>query len=112
MRRFILSSLTTIALSAGLVTSVQAAPPMAPAQPQPVKKGSKAPTGFRWNISPSNVEIYVDGKKLGTAKHLKVSKTKPGMHTVRLVNGEDETEFDVKVKKGQLVKLSYEFTDV
>jgi hypothetical protein len=111
VRRTILSSLTVLAFSAGLAASVQAAPQLGQ-PPQPVKKAAKSPTGFRWKVSPSTVEIFLDGKKLGTAKHLTVSKTKPGMHTVRLVNGEDEAEFDVNVKKGQLVNLSYEFTDV
>lgn len=114
MRRFLLSSLFTAALGLALGTAVAPAEASAPgaATASPVKKGrKKAETGIKWKVAPSTVEIFVDGKKVGVAKDLKVTKTKPGMHTVRLVNGEDETEFDVMVKKGQVVELRYEFTD-
>lgn len=108
MRRLLLTSLTAFGLAA--VTPALAAD----TAPVPVKKAkkAKAKTGIHWTVSPGTVEIFVDGKRVGTAKSLDVTKTKPGMHTVRLVNGEDETEFDVMVKKGQVVELRYEFTDI
>lgn len=111
MRRTILSCLTAFVLSAGLASAVYALPQDA----HPVKKGSKSKkvkTGIHWTISPNTVEIYLDGKREGIAKDVEYTKTKPGMHSVRLVNGEDETEFDVMIKKGQIVQLRHEFTDL
>lgn len=108
MHRIILSCLTAFTLSAGLGAATYAAPNT----PVPVKKGAEITTGIHWKISPDTVEVYLDGKKIGTAKHLEVTKTKPGMHAIKLVNGEDETEFDVMIKKGQVVELRHEFTDV
>lgn len=104
VRRFIFSSLTALAIAAAVP---------ALADPTPVKKGAaKVKTGIHWTVAPDTVEIFVDGKRVGTAKSLDVTTTKPGMHAVKLVNGEDETEFDVMVKKGQIVELRYEFTDI
>jgi hypothetical protein len=80
--------------------------------PSPVKKAaSKIDTGIQWKVAPETVEVFLDGKKVGIAKELDVTAVKPGKHAVRLVNGEDETEFEVNVKKGQLVPLQFEFTD-
>ena len=94
------------------ITFAPGAPSAVASHPVPVKKNvKKVRTGIHWTIAPSSVEIFVDGKKLGRAKDLDTTRTKPGTHTVRLVNGEDETEFDVMVKKGQIVELRYEFTD-
>ncbi len=111
MRRTILSCLTAFVLSAGLASAVYAVPEGA----HPVKKGARSKatkTGIHWKISPNTVEIFVDGKRVGIAKDVERTHTKPGMHTIRLVNGEDETEFDVMIKKGQVVELRHEFTDV
>lgn len=79
--------------------------------PEPVKKSKKVETAIAWKVQPSNVVIFMDGKKLGTAGDLQQTPTTPGMHSVRLVNGEDETEMDVKVNKGHVLTFTFEFTD-
>ena len=79
---------------------------------EPVKaKAKAAETGIAWKVSPSNVVIHLDGKRLGEAGELTLTETKPGMHTVLLVKGEDETEIDIKVTKGQVLQFSYEFSE-
>lgn len=93
-----------------------------PAAPTPVaeKKGAppakaapaKAPsTGISWKVDPSTVIVFLDGKKLGEAGKLKFSDTRPGRHAVKLVKGQDETETEVVVKKGEVVEFKFEFTD-
>ena len=47
----------------------------------------------------------------GGAGSVKFTETKPGKHAVRLTKGEDETEMEVKVNKGEVIKFEFEFTD-
>lgn len=105
--RHLLSSVLVLALSAA---SLAWAPFDAP-QPEPVKKKKAVETAIAWKVQPASVVIYMDGKKLGTAGELKQTSTRPGMHAVRLVNGGDETEMDVKVNKGHVLTFTFEFTD-
>lgn len=81
-----------------------------PEQPEPTKR-SKVKTAIAWKVTPSNVIIYLDGKKLGAAGDLTETKTRPGKHTVKLVKGGDETEMDVKVNKGHVLTFTFEFTE-
>lgn len=80
---------------------------------QDKKEDKKAPskTGIEWNVAPANVIIYLDGKKIGDAGSVKFTETKPGKHGVRLTKGDDETEMEVKVNKGEVLKFEFEFTD-
>lgn len=73
------------------------------------KKAGK--TGIEWKVSPAHVQIFLDGKKIGDAGSLTFTEAQPGKHAVKLVKGGDETEMEVKVNKGQVVKLEFEFTD-
>jgi hypothetical protein len=75
------------------------------------KKKPAVETGIRWKVSPGKVEVFLDGKRLGEAAALEATEAKPGTHDVRLVNGGDETEFEVKVTKGQLLVVEYEFSE-
>jgi hypothetical protein len=68
-------------------------------------------TGISWQVSPDEVVIYLDDKKVGTAGGLKFSDAKPGKHTVKLMRGKDETEMDVVVKKGEALNFIYQFED-
>jgi len=68
-------------------------------------------TGISWQVSPDEVVIYLDDKKVGTAGSLKFSDAKPGKHTVKLMRGKDETEMDVVVKKGEALNFIYQFED-
>ncbi|MEQ9497543.1 MAG: PEGA domain-containing protein [Deltaproteobacteria bacterium] len=105
MRRLIpLLALTLFALSTAWA-------PYAAPTPEPVKKRAKVQTAIAWKVQPAEVEIYMDGKKLGRAGDLKQTRTRPGMHTVRLVKGGDETEMDVKVNKGHVLTFTFEFTE-
>lgn len=71
----------------------------------------KTSTGIEWQVNPDAVIIFLDGKRVGQADKLrgKVSKTRPGKHTVKLTNGKDETEMDIQVKKGQTLKFTFVF---
>jgi hypothetical protein len=77
---------------------------------KPKDKGP-AKTGIEWKVAPAHVVIFLDGKKIGEAGALTFSETKPGKHAVRLVKGGDETEMEVKVNKGEVVKFEFEFSD-
>lgn len=102
--------LMTVLLAFGLV-GLSGLPTLADDRPVPVKKRRKVRTGIRWKILPKSVVTYLDGKKIGQVGKVNVTYTRPGRHTVRLVNGEDEAEFDVKVNKGQILEVNYQFTD-
>ena len=97
-------------LALGISTEARGqAPQLSPAHQQ-VKKSSKAPkTQIHWLVKPANVEIHLNGKKLGAAQDLKFTRAKPGKHTIRLVNGLDETEFDVKILKNQTLRFEFIF---
>jgi hypothetical protein len=114
--------------AAALGTPASARPPaLRPAADQPVDdarpaKGEKAEgkkaeakkaveTGIAWKIEPGTVTVYLDDKSLGAASTLGTTETKPGPHVIRLVNGGDETEFEVRVKKGEVLQVEYEFSD-
>lgn len=72
-----------------------------------VRKSKK--TGIDFQISPGDVEIHLDGKKIGTAADVSFRATKPGTHNVRLVRGGDEFEVELPVKRGQVVSFAYDF---
>lgn len=80
-----------------------------PATAVPV--GNKTPTALVFEIEPDSVVIHVDGKRKGTAGKVKKVPVNPGRHLVRLVNDRDETEFEVKVRKGESLKVQYMFED-
>lgn len=88
--------------TAALVTL--AAPTTAHATPAKADK-----TGIEWAVEPGDVVIYLDDKKLGDAASLKFTETKPGKHTIRLVLAKDETETDVVVQKGKILKFTFSF---
>ncbi len=71
----------------------------------------KVKTGISWKISPPEVAIFLDGKRLGTAAKLKFTRTRPGKHIIRLTKGGDEEELEVKVAKGQILQLVYGFSE-
>lgn len=68
-----------------------------------------AKTGIEWQVSPEDVEIFLDGKRVGVAKDLKFTASNPGKHTVRLLRGGDETEMEIQVTKGQVLRFSFDF---
>lgn len=103
--RWLLSSALALTLGATATAAVASAPEAAPIAE------TKGKTGIAWKVGPESVEIYLDGKKLGTAGALEFTETKPGKHTVRLTKGGDETEMEVKVAKGEVVKFEFEFTE-
>lgn len=74
------------------------------------KKGASK-TGIEWKVTPATVQIFLDGKKLGDAGSLTFTEAAPGKHAVKLTKGGDETEMEVKVSKGQVVKFEFEFSD-
>ena len=106
--QIILSVFHVFLLAVLLSTPVLASP--APDRGAPVAK-KKIVTGIEWQVDPGKVVIFLDGKKLGDAESLKgkVSKTRPGKHGVKLINGLDETEMDIQVSKGQTLKFTFTF---
>ncbi|MBK8013467.1 MAG: hypothetical protein IPK13_19195 [Deltaproteobacteria bacterium] len=74
-------------------------------------KKAQVTTGIEWQIEPGEVVVHLDGKKVGLAKDLTVTATRPGKHVIQLVKGGDESEMEVKVTKGQLLKVVYSFSE-
>ena len=103
-------SLILLALVGAFAASSAIAAPKRLAQPVAEKK-AQSKTGIEWAVAPEHVVIFLDGKKLGEAGALKFTETKPGKHAVKLMKGGDETEMEVKVNKGEVVKFEFEFTD-
>ena len=75
------------------------------------KRAKRSTASIAWSIEPAKVVVYLDGKELGRAGSLKTTKHKAGRHTVRLVNGADETEMDIELKKGQTLKFAFVFDE-
>jgi hypothetical protein len=80
-----------------------------PAHATPATPAKTDKTGIEWAVEPGDVVIYLDDKKLGDAASVKFTETKPGKHTVRLVLSKDETETDVVVQKGKILKFTFSF---
>ena len=70
-----------------------------------------AKSAIRWEVTPPSVVVYLDGKKLGRAGDLKATPTTPGRHAIRLVNGKDETELEIEVGEGQIVRFVLDFSE-
>ena len=114
LRSGLLACLGAVTVTAGLATGAVANASAAPSQVQAEQvagkgKRKRAITAIEWEIKPAGVIIFLDGKKLGEAGEVKLTKTKPGRHTVRLVNGQDETEMDIGIKRGETLKFAFEF---
>jgi hypothetical protein len=82
----------------------------------PVAKDGKKPdapitTGINWRVKPAEVEVFLDGRKLGVAGSLTYTEARAGGHTVRLVNGGDEEELEIRVVKGQVIRIAFTFSE-
>ena len=62
-------------------------------------------------VKPETVVIWVDGKKLGTAKKTYTLKVKPGAHQIKVQNNKDTSEETVVVKKGESKTWELDMTD-
>jgi hypothetical protein len=93
--------------------SLAAVPVFAGPSQQASTKKAEGKTGIEWNVTPANVVVFLDGKKLGAAGDLagKLTKADPGKHTIKLTKDGDEQEMDVKVVKGQVLRIDFEFSD-
>ncbi|NJK88717.1 MAG: hypothetical protein HC923_04510 [Myxococcales bacterium] len=70
--------------------------------PTPVEKPAEQPkTGLTLEVRPPEVQVFLNGKDLGTAGKLSFIETKPGMLNLRLVHGGDEVEHEIAVKKAK-----------
>ena len=103
------------ALVAGLSTAVPWTAALSAPEPRAAAlfavqtKAKKRPTGIEWKVTPGSVEIFVDGKRLGTARELNRTRHRPGRHTIVLRRGGDEEEFEVRLIKGLTLRLEYSF---
>ncbi|MBI4820878.1 MAG: hypothetical protein HY791_31730 [Deltaproteobacteria bacterium] len=102
-------TLTRTLFALPVALSLLAGGSVAVAGPEKAPATKKAATGIEWVVAPKEVVIYLDGKKIGTAGDLSVTETRPGKHEVRLVHGEDETEMDVNVEKGKVLRFEFAF---
>ena len=62
-------------------------------------------------VKPETVIIWVDGKKLGSAKKTYTLNVKPGQHQVKVKNNKDTSEEVVVVKKGESKTWELDMTD-
>lgn len=74
------------------------------------RQGRRTPTAIQWEVRPASVVVYLDDKKLGLAGDLELTPTAPGRHTIRLVNGRDESEMEVEVTRGHILRFVLDFS--
>jgi hypothetical protein len=72
-------------------------------------KKSGGRTGIEWHVTPPEVVIWLDRKKLGEASSLSFTAASPGTHAVRMTRGGDRTDTQVKVTRGQVVRFEFDF---
>ena len=101
------SALVVAGFLAGGLTSVSTSEVAA----APKKKEAQAMGMITWQVQPADVVIFLDGKKVGTAKSAKPQKVKAGMHLIRLVWGKDEAEEPLQVPPNQSIEFQYVFED-
>ncbi len=69
-------------------------------------------TQLKLEITPATSVVYVDGKRRGTGGKLTRAFTvEPGRHTLKLVNGRDEHQESISVKKGESKVWQWAFED-
>jgi uncharacterized protein (DUF427 family) len=70
-----------------------------------------APTQLTIDVKPEDVQVQVDGKKVGTGAKPIILTVKPGTHIVRLAHKGDTHEEEVPVKAGEKKTYSWTFED-
>jgi len=81
------------------------------------QKQKQGPTRLEFDIEPNTVDIHVGNprsgktKRIGKARKGRMHKVRPGDHLIKLVHGRDETEFVVRVAKGQTYLVQFKFED-
>ncbi|MBX2811388.1 MAG: hypothetical protein KTR25_06250 [Myxococcales bacterium] len=75
----------------------------------PVSK--RTPAQIHFEVTPSSVVIYLDGRKLGPADKVSTVRSRPGRRTIRLVRGKDETELQINVRRSETLNFRYDFGD-
>jgi len=65
-------------------------------------------TGFSVDSSPTQAEVYVDGKKLDQTTPVRITSLTPGMHTIRVQKGKAYSpwEIQIQIPKNQVLELS------
>lgn len=72
---------------------------------------STAPTQLTIDVKPEDVQVHVDGKKVGSGAKAIVLAVKPGKHVVRLAYKGDSHEEEVPVKAGEKKTYSWTFEE-
>jgi len=101
-----------LAAGAAATLSLASGWPPAKARSHATEKSPRAKaakTGLRFDVTPADVQVFIDGEEHGTAGELDFVRTRPGTYNVRLVRGGDEFEADIPVEKGQVVEVQYSF---
>ncbi len=68
-------------------------------------------TLLKIEVRPASAIVYVDGKRKGTGAKAMSLPVEPGRHTIRIVQGRDEHQEVVAVKKGETTNWSWTFED-
>jgi hypothetical protein len=68
-------------------------------------------TLLKIEVRPASAIVYVDGKRKGTGAKAMSLSVEPGRHTIRIVQGRDEHQEVVAVKKGETTNWSWTFED-
>jgi hypothetical protein len=68
-------------------------------------------TLLKIEVRPASAIVYVDGKRKGTGAKAMSLSVEPGRHTIRIVQGRDEHQEVVAVKKGETTSWSWTFED-
>lgn len=79
-----------------------------PEAPTPVRL---RPTRIEFEVTPATVEVFLDGERLGWATDVGKVEVRPGRRVVRLVRGQDVTEFELEVPAGRTLSFVYDFGD-
>jgi hypothetical protein len=81
----------------------------------PALAADKAPaakhTALRLKVEPGDTEVWIDGKKKGTAEKLKEIPMDPGTHIVKLTHKGDEREDQVILKRNVVTTFEWKFED-
>jgi len=75
------------------------------------KASAPKKTLLKIEVRPASAIVYVDGKRKGTGAKAMSLPVEPGRHTIRIVQGRDEHQEVVSVKKGETTNWSWTFED-
>lgn len=94
-----------------LIAAFAAAPAPTPSPGPEATEVRVQRTRIDFDITPADVEISLDGRRLGKADQVDVVSVRPGRRVVRLERNGDTTELELVVTRGKLLRFAYDFGD-